>query len=253
MDTRAIIGVVDNLTSTSTTDALSANQGRVLKGLVDGLQDDISNIDSSIPLLTGTSSNPIIFSELETGVYIITGIYKATSSNTQSNTSEHIIVDIYQQGSNKFCYTLISPTSVYRKVEIENDEIINNDLFRILNGEFLYNGKNVSCTDTSWKTLTLSSGITEHNTSTYPVRCKKQGNVVYVEGAIKGVTTRTKEVATLPSGYRPSKAQYFVQARTGGKIDTYQISTNGVIEIMNSTSDTFNSSDYHFISTSFMI
>ena len=28
--------VVDNLTSTSTTDSLSANQGRVLKGLVDG-------------------------------------------------------------------------------------------------------------------------------------------------------------------------------------------------------------------------
>lgn len=33
MDTRAIIGVIDNLTSNSTTDALSANQGRVLKGV----------------------------------------------------------------------------------------------------------------------------------------------------------------------------------------------------------------------------
>ena len=32
----AEVGVVDNLTSTSTTDALSANQGRVLKGEVDG-------------------------------------------------------------------------------------------------------------------------------------------------------------------------------------------------------------------------
>ena len=37
MDSRAIIGVIDNLESTSITDALSANQGRVLKGLIDGL------------------------------------------------------------------------------------------------------------------------------------------------------------------------------------------------------------------------
>lgn len=34
---RAITNVVDNLTSTSITDALSANQGRVLKGLIDGI------------------------------------------------------------------------------------------------------------------------------------------------------------------------------------------------------------------------
>lgn len=246
METRAIIGVIDNLESTSITDALSANQGRVLKNLIDG-------IPTNTYSLIGTSSNPIIFSELNTGFYIITGVYKTMSDTSQSNTTEHIIVDIHNQGNNNFCYTLISPTAVFRKVEVEDGVITNNDLFRILNGEFLYNGKPVSCTDTSWKSLTLSSGITEHNSTTYPVRCKKQGNVVYVEGAIKGVTTKTKEVATLPTGYRPSKAEYFVQARTGGKIDTLQISTNGIIEIMNSTSDTFSSSDYHFISTSFMI
>lgn len=39
--------VVDNLTSTSTTDALSANQGRVLKGFVDGKADKRTLVDNS--------------------------------------------------------------------------------------------------------------------------------------------------------------------------------------------------------------
>lgn len=250
MDSRAIIGVYDGLDSTSTTDALSANQGRVLKGLID----NIGDVDSSITKLTGTSSSPIILNTLSTGVYLITGYYKTTSSSTQSNTSEQIMVNVLNRGDNTMCYTFITPTAVFRKVEIENNEIINNDLFRILNGNFLYNGKPVSCSDTSWNdNITLYSGITEHNASSFPVRCKKQGNIVYIEGAIKGVTTKQKEIGVLPSGYRPSKVEYFIQARTGGEIDTFMISTNGVIEIMNSTASTFNASDYHFISTSFII
>lgn len=47
MDNRAIVGVIDNLESDSTTDALSANQGRILKGM----------IDSTLPLLVGTMDN----------------------------------------------------------------------------------------------------------------------------------------------------------------------------------------------------
>ena len=35
MDNRALVGVIDDLTSDSTTDALSANQGRVLKEMID--------------------------------------------------------------------------------------------------------------------------------------------------------------------------------------------------------------------------
>ncbi len=37
MESRALVNVVDNLTSESTVDALSANQGRVLKGLIDNV------------------------------------------------------------------------------------------------------------------------------------------------------------------------------------------------------------------------
>ena len=38
------VTVIDNLTSTSSTDALSANQGRVLKGLVDGKPDSLDEL-----------------------------------------------------------------------------------------------------------------------------------------------------------------------------------------------------------------
>lgn len=135
MESRAIINVIDNLNSTSVTDALSANQGRVLKGM-------INNVGSNLPLLKGTDN----------------------------------------------------------------------------------------------------------------VRCKKQGNIVFIEGAVKGVTTKAREIGVLPEGYRPTGKQvYYVQARTGGYIDTYKISTDGLIKIMNSTANSFVSSDYHFISTSFII
>lgn len=280
MSERAIVNIIDNLDSTSTTDALSANQGRVLKGMIGSassvsvinnltstsqtaalsanqgrvLKGLIDNIGSNVTKLTGTSSKPIVLNTLSTGVYIVTGYYKATSTSTASNTKEHIIASVLNRGDNTMCYTLITPTAVFRRVDIENNAIINNDLFRILNGEFLYNGKPISCSDTGWNdNITLYSGISKHNATSFPVRCKKQGNIVYIEGAIKGVTTKQKEIGVLPAGYRPSKVQYFIQARSGGKIDTFMISTNGVIEIMNSTADTFNASDYHFISTSFMI
>ena len=46
--------VIDNLTSTSATDALSANQGRVLKGLVDGKQETLVS-GTSIKTINNTS------------------------------------------------------------------------------------------------------------------------------------------------------------------------------------------------------
>lgn len=49
-----VVNVLDNLTSTSTTDALSANQGKVLKDLIDGLQNTVS---SGINLQGGYNAN----------------------------------------------------------------------------------------------------------------------------------------------------------------------------------------------------
>lgn len=43
-----IPSIINNLTSTSTEDALSANQGRLLKGLIDDLQDAIDTINGKL-------------------------------------------------------------------------------------------------------------------------------------------------------------------------------------------------------------
>lgn len=245
MDNRAIVGVIDNLTSNSTTDALSANQGRILKGMID-------NIGSDLPLLVGTDSNIIVIDNLSNGVYMLTGKYKYTNKTATGTTSERFLINVYHSG-NELHFTLFSPTGVMRRVIAEDGVVTTNNYFQIKEDKITLNGNVIPILDSGYSNITLKSGITVHNSTTYPVRCKKQGNIVFIEGAVKGVTTKAKELGVLPDGYRPSKAKYFTQARSGGAIDTLQISTNGLIEIMNSTATTFNASDYHFISTSFII
>ena len=54
-------GIQDNLTSTSTYESLSANQGRVLKGLVDG-KANFSHTHNYLPLSGGTLTGDLLFS-----------------------------------------------------------------------------------------------------------------------------------------------------------------------------------------------
>lgn len=82
MESRAIINVIDNLNSTSVTDALSANQGRVLKGM-------INNVGSNLPLLKGTDNNVIVFDNLTNGLYKVTGKYRYTTQTDIGTTSEY--------------------------------------------------------------------------------------------------------------------------------------------------------------------
>lgn len=241
MNNRAIIGVYDGLDSTSTTDALSANMGRTLN-------------EKITPLLSGTTDNPVVIANLDTGIYKVTGVYKYCDSATGSFTTDEHLLIILVNRDEEVHYTIFSPTGVIRRTIITNGEITTNTATHILGDKFTYDNKKVSTIDNGWTGIQLKSGISAHNSSSFPIRCKKQGNVIYVEGAVKGVTTRASEIGTLPEGYRPvGKKVYFTQARTGGKIDTYQINTSGLIEIMQTTATTYNASDYHFINTSFII
>lgn len=54
-------GIQDNLTSTSTSESLSANQGRILKGLVDGKANS-SHTHNYLPLSGGTLTGDLLFS-----------------------------------------------------------------------------------------------------------------------------------------------------------------------------------------------
>lgn len=107
--------------------------------------------------------------------------------------------------------------------------------------------------DSGWNPLPLSSGVSQQNESVYPCRYRKLGNVVYVEGAVKGFAEIQKVVATLPEGYRPSKSFYIQTATNAGQTDTFMFRANGAIERMSTTKSPVSADDYHFIGASFLI
>jgi hypothetical protein len=107
--------------------------------------------------------------------------------------------------------------------------------------------------DSGWQTLPLASGVSQQNESVYPCRYRRLGNVVYVEGAVRGFTEIQKVVATLPEGYRPSKSFYVQTATNAGQTDTFMFRANGAIERMATTRNPQSADDYHFVNASFLI
>lgn len=115
--------------------------------------------------------------------------------------------------------------------------------------------------DTGWKNLSLASGITVHNADR-PVQYRRINNTVYIRGGIKGIKADSTLIATLPSGYRPQYAFYFVQnmSYTKGTPQSYAnfarfvIKTDGSL-IMQYTSDSFehDAANWFDIECSFLI
>ena len=64
--------------------------------------------------------------------------------------------------------------------------------------------------DTGWITLPLASGITAYNEANTP-QYRKIGNLVVIRGTVKGVIARNTVIGTLPEGFRPNKANPYVQ------------------------------------------
>lgn len=182
MNSRAIVNVVDNLTSESTVDALSANQGRVLKGLIDNAN----------------------------GVNVVDNLTSTSSTSALSAKQGKVL----------------------------------NDKITALDSEV---------SPGTWSTLTLASGISQYDSSNFPCRYKKQGKIVFVEGAVKGIATSSGVLATLPEGYRPNRPFYYIQATSSGRMNTLKITSSGSIERVNTTNGSMSTADYHFINTSFIM
>lgn len=83
--------IIDNLTSTSTTDALSANQGKVLKGMVDtiGTYYQTTPANKSISVSTRTT---IATLTLPAGNYVVSGFH-AWTAGFSDNTIDYISVN----------------------------------------------------------------------------------------------------------------------------------------------------------------
>lgn len=112
--------------------------------------------------------------------------------------------------------------------------------------------------DTGWQNLTLASGISVFNANR-PVQYRRINNTVYVRGGIKGVKANGTVIATLPSGYRPQYAFYFVQNTSNQDnyaiVARFQIKTTGEI-VMQYDSGSFEDetgSNWYNLECSFLI
>ena len=112
--------------------------------------------------------------------------------------------------------------------------------------------------DSGWLTLPLSEGIQAYNEANIP-QYRKIGKLVIIRGTVKGVTARNTVIGTLPVGYRPTKANPYVQNTTLGSGDVATqtratVTTTGDIKLEAISSDaTFGASKWFPIATMFLV
>ena len=154
------VTVIDNLISTSSTDALSANQGRVLKGLVDGNASDITTINGLIPSTATTSNKLATAADIPSTLASLTG-----DVNIVSPTNDQVLK--YDYSSSKWVNGT-APASGHNM--LDNSTIISSIKGAITEGttnDDVVSGYGVgiwSNTDTITLMTTVSQGDTEMGT-----------------------------------------------------------------------------------------
>ena len=84
--------------------------------------------------------------------------------------------------------------------------------------------------DSGWITVTLNSGYTHYGDPYGPVKYRKIGNIVNIQGITN--ENPTGVVFTLPAGYRP-EIQIIVSAAMNNDQGRLDIQKNGNVEITN--------------------
>lgn len=107
-------------------------------------------------------------------------------------------------------------------------------------------------TDSGWLDLPLSTGITAYSDAQKP-RYRKIGNEVFLSGVYRGVTGENVTIATLPSGYRPSKKIIIACASVGQIFSKVSIETNGEIILNRASIEPLISENWHSIACSFTV
>lgn len=111
--------------------------------------------------------------------------------------------------------------------------------------------KEVNLYYSDWADLTLNSGLTAYSEEQKP-RYMKVGKTVFIAGVLKGLTANDTAIATLPSGYRPSKRLILPVASVGQMISKISITTDGVITYNRSTIEPISAVNWHSIACSFV-
>lgn len=92
--------------------------------------------------------------------------------------------------------------------------------------------------DTGWINFTLESGASAYDSNSTPA-VRMVGNMVYLRGSFKGVTTLNRTICTLPVNMRPAMNHTFTTAAISGTTaqDTVvmQVQTGGSIKLLASS------------------
>lgn len=218
-----------------------------LKEQMTEVQADISEMQVDIQLMapkqleTGDDVN-----SLEEGLYYIPTTAVAAGVLNLPTTEHTGMIEVFPAGSNGQIIQRFTP---FRK------EYVN------VYQRGYYNGswgpwKFVDVTDSGWKILPLASGITAYSPTGTP-QYRRIGDVVYIMGAVKGVTAADTLIGTLPEGYRPEIMNYvYVQntsmASNKPNFARWVIKTTGEIRV-EGASNGFAATNWLPLNTSFAV
>lgn len=112
--------------------------------------------------------------------------------------------------------------------------------------------------DSGWNDIPLSPGITAYEEASTP-QYRKIGSIVYIRGAVIGVTAKNTVIGNLPTGFKPSRSSHYVQNTNvtpdgGASISRLVVSTNGEIKVQGISEGASYGADKWFpINTSFLV
>lgn len=173
------VAVINNLTSTSTIDALSANMGRELN------EKFINNTLTTVSNCNDTT--------LKTGFYYLTG------SATNVPFSSAWFLQVMKQSDTNITQILYR----YRDNEIYERH------YNTIEGTSWKDWKPV-LSDTGWKDLSLATNWKRHSNDYNKAQYRKINNIVYLRGTIRNDTDSSATIGTLPAGYRPKVSNILV-------------------------------------------
>ena len=239
MQSRAIVEVIDNLTSESATAALSANQGRVLKELI---EDAIEEAKSSIK--AGDTLNYKDLNTLKDKTYIG---YGHNLTNAPYGSAGYIINIPNPNNPTNYAkqfYMHFQSNIVYTRY--------------YLNGAWS-NWVEIN-SDTGWVTLSLLGNVQAYTTGSTP-QYRKIGNVVYLRGSVKNVLVNNTNICQLPEGFRPVGTSHnYIQNTTyangSANMSRINIGTDGIITIEGITTGlgaSYGESKWFPLDTSFIV
>lgn len=167
-----------------------------------------------------------------------------TDKNNKTFTSLKQRIDALENEEQTDVDKIFTSNHTYSKnnktVSIDGEGVkIGNNIFtqeqlkvnKLVVDEFVNNGQ-ASTTDSGWIMINTASGVT--NSNSWPSRIRKIDKLVYFDFRFTNVTSDNTTIATIPTGYRPSRIMYFwgTMGASGGYPIRFSIDTDGTVTVL---------------------